>query len=263
MTTLVTTSPSHPCILFPSEHVGSTPPPPTSSETHRSTRIAGLSTAPTMTHPADGVVGQSRAPPMHPNEADLPPITRQNAQEGEEKLRELREKRMAEFSDVTSHLCGRKLADEEWSAFEAQVNRLVEDLSQIVTSHPPRNPTTHWRRRRRCANNQPGEPTSRPTTRPRRGGKRPGQSTRQPPQAKRDSPSPSPPQLLQNDSPDHAPRRSVEVSEDTRVAVLQCVEDLIRYGQVRWLQAYLRDEASDRRLHGGDMGGHTSDWCHG
>ena len=74
-------SPSHSCNLFPSEHVGSTPPP-TSSETHCSTTIAGLSTAPTTTRPTDGAVGQSRAPPMHPNEADPPPITHQNAEEG-------------------------------------------------------------------------------------------------------------------------------------------------------------------------------------
>ena len=128
--------------------------------------------------PTEGPSGQATAPSMHPDDADPLPPSQHNAGEGEEKLRELRERRMAEFSSVTGHLCGRKLTDEEWSAFEAHVDSLVEDLSQIVHSHPPRHPTTHWQRRRRrqargnatMADSLPGHP---PPELPRRGKRRP------------------------------------------------------------------------------------------
>ena len=53
---------------------------------------------------------------------------------------------------TAGHLCGRLLTDEERAQFMTKADSLIADLTNIVPSQPPKNPTTHWRRHQRRNN---------------------------------------------------------------------------------------------------------------
>ena len=59
---------------------------------------------------------------MHSEDADPPPLSHPNVEEREEKLRKLHERKIREFTVMTSHLCKYRLTDEDGSEFVSHLS---------------------------------------------------------------------------------------------------------------------------------------------
>ena len=113
--------------------------------------------------PVDSVTSCARPPSPNVSvgaqqETVLPacssPTTKQNEEKEEEKLKELRKNITSNFLKSFDHLLDRLLSDAEWSQFVARSDTMLDELGKLKAVRPPRNPTTHWKRRQRRSDRQ-------------------------------------------------------------------------------------------------------------